>query len=153
MQRKTGACGCCQHPLCFCSSCSAKAKATQATSCSWGTRPRRGPHEPLQGHLQKLLRATIFQSQKQEASLPAIARSSDCRLPRVSSRWVGLRGICKGHRVRANPAPPPHCDPQSVEGLSTENLIPGLGRRLCSSQHWNPMGKSLGAVTNLIPEM
>lgn len=70
---------------------------------------------------------------------PHTARSSDCRLPQVSSRWVVLRGIFKGHRVRV---PPPR-DPQSAEGLSTENLIPGLGRSLCSNQCWNPRSKSL----------
>ena len=148
VQRRRGACGCFQHPLCACSSCSARAKATQATSCSWRTHPGRGPHEPFQGHLQKLLRATIFQNQKQEGCLPLQPGARTASFPRFLAGGLGW-----GEFVRATESEPlfPH-DPQSAAGLSTENLIPRLGRSLCSSQRWNPMSKSLGTVTNLIPE-
>lgn len=67
----------------------AQAGASQAISGSFAEAPE-GHHlpEPKTGRLP-----------------PPAARSSDCRLPQVSSRWVGLRGICEGHGVRAPLSP------------------------------------------------
>ena len=74
---------------------------------------------------------------------PHTARSSDCRLPQVSSRWVVLRGICKGHRVRVSPPTTPNLQRVSAQRTSSQGLAGASAQISAGIQGANPWERSL----------
>ena len=74
---------------------------------------------------------------------PHTARSSDCRLPQVSSRWVVLRGIFKGHRVRVPPPMTPNLRRVSAQRTSSQGLAGASAQISAGIQGANPWEWSL----------